>query len=169
MVADSDQPEVLKQQIEHWKQMARKHEGRAKENATAAAKLKKIEDANKTELERALEAQKAAEEERDKAWGQHHRVMADATHDLPVELIDLLGSGTEEQISERAQVFAQAIDARAQQIAEKMVADQNGGGWQPGTGSVRPVESMRPGSAPAQGGTPQTPDEWFRAVVNQRE
>lgn len=168
MSADSDDPEVLKQQAEHWKQMARKNESRARENSSAAKRLKEIEDADKSELQRANEAREAAESERDQARAQHNRVMAAASNDLPVELIDLLGSGTEDEINERAQTFATVIDARAQEIAEQMAAN-NGGGWQPGTGSARPVESMRPGSAPAQGGTPATADDWFRSLLGQRE
>ena len=44
-----------------WKAEARKWESRAKENSQAAARLAEIEDANKTEVQRATEAQEAAE------------------------------------------------------------------------------------------------------------
>lgn len=45
-----------------WKAEARKWEARAKENSTAAARLAEIEDASKTEAQKAAEARKAAEE-----------------------------------------------------------------------------------------------------------
>lgn len=40
-------------EVSKWKAMARKHESESKANATAAAKLAKIEESSKTELERA--------------------------------------------------------------------------------------------------------------------
>ena len=45
-----------------WKAMARKWEKLAKENSGAAKKLSEIEEANKSELEKALEAKKSAED-----------------------------------------------------------------------------------------------------------
>jgi len=157
-------PAELQRQLDHWKTQARKHEGRAKSNAAAAAKLQELEDANKSELEKALEAQKAAETQRDEALNTHSRVMAAAAHNLPVELIDHLGSGTDEEVNERAGLFSRVIETRAQELAEQIVAGRNG---VPSTGG-RPVESLRPGSQPSQGGTPTTPDEWFRNLLQDR-
>jgi hypothetical protein len=159
-------PEELASQVAHWKSMARKNEDRAKANADAAKELKAIKDAGKSELERAQEALAETTRERDEARASHERVMAAAMHDLPVELIDDLGSGTSEEISARAERFATAINSRAQQLAEQIAASRNGGSepWYPGTGR-RPVESLRPGSAPASGGTPATPDGIFRKMV----
>jgi hypothetical protein len=42
--------------VDHWRAMARKHEGRAKENAAAAKELADIKAANATDLERAVHA-----------------------------------------------------------------------------------------------------------------
>lgn len=47
--------------VEFWKQKAREQETRAKANATAAQRLQEIEDASKTEQQRATEALSAAE------------------------------------------------------------------------------------------------------------
>lgn len=159
-------PEQLNQELAKWKDLARKHEKNAKANSAAAKQLQEIEDANKTELQKALDAQKAAEEERDTAIMTHNRVMAAAAHNLPVELIDDLGSGTEEEITARAERIASAIDTRARALAEQM-AQGNGSGMLPRSGA-RPVESMRAGSAPANGDTPNTLDGWFRNLVSNR-
>lgn len=50
-----------------WKAEARKWEQRAKENKTAAERLAEIEEANKSEVEKAAERAKAAEERASKA------------------------------------------------------------------------------------------------------
>lgn len=155
----------LQRQLDHWKSQARKHEARAKSNSAAAQRLQELEDANKSELTKAQEAQRAAEEARDLALHTHSRVMAAAAYSLPVELIDYLGSGTDEEINETAELFAKAIETRAQELAQEIVSGRNG---TPSTGQGRPVESLRPGSQPASGGTPTTPDEWFRNLLQGR-
>jgi hypothetical protein len=159
-------PEALAAELDRIKKESRKWEGRAKANSEAASKLQEIENANKTELEKAQQAAADAAQQRDAALATHARVMAAAAHNLPVELIDHLGSGTEEEINERAEAIAKAIDERANAIAEQLVANAAAGrnGMPMG---ARPVESLRPGSAPASGGTPQTPDQWFRKLLGQ--
>jgi hypothetical protein len=99
--------------------------------------------------------------------------MAAAANDLPPELIDHLGTGTEDEINERAELFAQVIEATAQAIAEQLIADggyvRNGNGQQPTPPQqpgARPVESLRAGSAPA-GQAPATNEQWFRNLLNQ--
>lgn len=56
----------MQAEVDKWKAMARKHESQAKANADAAKKLKEIEDADKSDLEKAnsaaTEAAKRAEE-----------------------------------------------------------------------------------------------------------
>jgi hypothetical protein len=178
-----DQPDETAAQIAHWKEMARKHEKRAKENAAAAGRLKTIEDANKSELQRAQEAQAEAERQRDEAMFTHSRMMAAASNDLPVELIDFLGTGTEEEIGERAELLASTIEETARAIADQLILDMgitpevlaqlqagNGNGRNglspaPQQLGARPVESLRAGSAPT-GGTPNTNEQWFRNLVN---
>jgi hypothetical protein len=162
----SQDPDALAEELDKWRRESRKWEGRAKENSKAAAKLQEIEDANKTELEKALDAQRLAEEQRDAAVTTHSRVMAAAANNLPVELIDYLGSGTEDEINERAAGIAQVIERTAQELAQQIIAGQAGRNGLPM--GARPVESMRPGSAPASGGTPQSPDEWFRQLLDNR-
>lgn len=160
-------PEALAAELSKWKSAARKWEDRAKTNSQAAARLKEFEDANKTELQKAQDALAEAEAARDNALNTHARVMAAAANNLPVELIDYLGSGTDEEINERAEAIAKAIEERASAIAEQLVANA-AAGRNGQTLGARPIESLRPGSAPASGGMPQTPDDWFRNLVQNR-
>jgi hypothetical protein len=162
-------------ELAHWKEMARKHEKRAKVNADAAVRLKQLDQASMTEVERAQAAQRDAERERDEARDMHSRMMAAASNDLPVELIDFLGTGTEEEIGERAELLASSIEETAQAIAEQLlndkiasgeliVANGNGRNGQPQVVPGRPVESLRAGSAPA-GTAPATQEQWFRQLI----
>lgn len=164
----ANDPEALARDLENWKKEARKWEGRAKTNSEAADRLKQIEDANKTELQKAVDAQHEAEERAATALATHSRVMAAAANNLPVELIDILGSGTEQEISERAELVAKAIQTRAEAIAEQLVTERLAGAGRNGQQmGARPIESLRPGSAPSSGATPTTTDEWFRNLLNQ--
>ena len=163
----SETPEDLAAELAKWKTESRKWEGRAKTNSDAAARLREIEQSNMSALEKAQAAAADAEERASTALAMHNRVMAAAAHNLPVELIDHLGSGTEEDISERAELFARVIDTEVQNRVNDVLAQNAGRNGMPFTGA-RPVESMRAGSAPASGGTPSTPDEWFRRLLDAR-
>jgi hypothetical protein len=164
----ANDPEALATELDKWKKEARKWEGRAKTNSEAADKLKVIEDANKTELQKAQDAQRDAEERAATAVATHARVMAAAAHNLPVELIDHLGAGTDQEINDRAELIAKAINDRANTLAEQLVTERLAGAGRNGQQmGARPIESLRPGSAPSSGGTPTTTDEWFRNLLNQ--
>jgi hypothetical protein len=159
-------PEELTKQLKHWQKVAQRHERAARTNSDAAAKLKQIEDAGKTELQRAVEAQQAAERERDAALMQHSRMMAAAAHDLPPDLIDYLGEGTPEEIADKAEQLSQFIQDAARKLAEEIVAEsQQNGGRAPSTGRSRPVESMRLGAAPA-GSQDVSAESLFRNLIN---
>lgn len=61
---DQQQPEAQPkptETVDFWKQKAREQEKRAKENADAARRLSEIEDANKTEVQKAAERLSEAE------------------------------------------------------------------------------------------------------------
>lgn len=164
-----------KAEAEKWKALARKHERTAGQNADAAKRLKSIEDANKTELQRAQEAQQQAERQRDEALETHARIMAAATHDVPVDLIDFLGTGTAEEIDDRAQTLSGVIQAEATRLANQMFQAAgmdpsqlgNGNGSATAAGAAakaghRPVEAMGGGLTPASGTRPVTSDDWLR-------
>jgi hypothetical protein len=160
-----------------WQTLSRKHEGRAKENASAAAELKKIQDADKTELQLATERADEAERRATESAANHARVMAAATYDLPVDAIDLLGSGTDDEINNRAMSIATMINNRATEIAKRTV-EAMGLAWGGTPGSAptaqgaaglagRPVESMFAGGAPSPGAQPRTMEEVFRGMIHQ--
>ena len=162
--APEEQPD-LASELERWKANSRKNERRARENAAAAKELAEIKKAGMSDAER-LQAELAeATRERDEARTTHNRVMAAAAHDLPVELIDYIPSGTEDEMNDHAETIARVIQETATQLASQMVANQQG---RNGFAAARPVESMRAGSAPAGEQTPQTPDQWFRHLLDNR-
>lgn len=154
-------------EVEKWKAQSRKWEQRSKENSKAAARLQEIEQQNMSELEKAQAAAADAEQRATTATAMHNRVMAAAANNLPVDLIEDLGTGTEEEINERAERFARVIEEAVQSRVQELTAGNAGRNGQQFSGA-RPVESMRPGSAPSQGETPTTPDQWFRQLLDNR-
>lgn len=154
-----DDPEKLRQQIAHWKKQSRTHERAANKNSAAAAKLQQIEEGQKSELQKATEAREAAERERDAAHEQTNRMLAAAAHDLPTELIDFLGGGSAEEISERAEQLSSIIKAEV----DKRVGSSGNGGRRPA--GQRTVSAMRPGAAPAGTG-PGNMDQMFRQLIH---
>jgi hypothetical protein len=159
-------PEHLKAQIKHWQKTAQRHERTARNNSEAAAKLRELEDASKSELQKAVEAREAAERERDAVRAEHTRSLAAATHDLDPELTDYLGTGTDEEINDRAEQLAGIIKSAAERLAEQMVEQmsQNGGRASGGARRGRPVETMRPGAAPT-GSSAASANDMFRQLL----
>jgi hypothetical protein len=153
-------PDELMKQINHWKQTAQRHERTARDNSKAAAKLRELEEAQKSDLQKATEAREAAERERDAVIMQQNRMMAAAAHNLHADLIDYLGDGSAEEITARAEQLAGIIEARAQELAEEMTSHQPA--RQPNGG--RPVVNMRPGAAPSDARV-SSPDEMFRQLM----
>jgi hypothetical protein len=150
------------QDVAYWKSMARKHEDRAKGNAEAATRLRKLEDANKSALQLAEERAARAEQGQAEANAERHRLLAAATHGLTPELVDFLGTGTENEIFGRAEVLNTQIDAA---VNARLAAELAKYGIQPGrdqgqaAGSAqaaaslaqgrRPVQQLRSGNGPA--------------------
>jgi len=80
-----------------WKAMARKHEAEAKRNAEAAKKLAEIEDANKSDIERAAATTKAAEDRAVAAELRAMRLEVAASKGLtPAQAKRLVGTTVEE-------------------------------------------------------------------------
>lgn len=83
--------------VEFWKQKAREQEARAKANATAAQRLEEIENASKTEQQRATEALTAAEKRAADAEASALRLEVAAEKGLtPAQAKRLVGSSREE-------------------------------------------------------------------------
>lgn len=88
-----------KAEAEKWKALSRKNEVTAKENAAKAKRLDEIEEANKSELEKATEKVRLAEERATKA--ELDRVRSDVARDKGVP-IELLTANSEEAMVAQA-------------------------------------------------------------------
>lgn len=93
----TEQPETKPTEtVDFWKAKAREQERRAKANADAATRLQQIEDANKTEAQRAAEAL-TAEKARADAAEKRAAALAIATqHKLGPEDAELLANQPDE-------------------------------------------------------------------------
>lgn len=145
-----------------WKSLSRQHERqhlaalgfKSKDEIDqlrqAAQKYSEFEDTQKTELQRATERAQTVEQQLAELRSTNARLMAAATHNIPPDLIDLLGSGSDDEINARAEVLAERLKAAAPTA--------------PPT-SPRPVEALTPGAATASGSTAASPDEWIRRLA----
>jgi len=128
-------------------QEERKARRDAEKNLTALqARLQEFEDRDKTELQKAIERAEAAEKGASSMRVTNTRLMAAATHNIPANLIELLGDGTDEEIDAKAASLAAALASAAPPPTpaepEKKAPAQ-----------TRPVESLTAGAQPA-GETP---------------
>ena len=127
---------TLEQQLAKWKAMARKHEGQARANAKAAERLAQLEDANKTELERAKERAEKAEAAAKTADARAMRLEVAQAKGLSLSLATRLQGATREE-----------LEADADDLLKEMQPTGNGGsGGTPGHG--RPRETLRSGTSP---------------------
>ncbi|HEY9373813.1 hypothetical protein [Streptomyces sp.] len=145
-----------------WKALSRQHENKhlaalgfkskdeIEQLRQAAQKYQEFEDTQKSELQRATERAQGVEQQLADLRATNTRLMAAATHNIPPDLIDLLGSGSEDEINARAEMLAERLKASAPAAPP---AQQ------------RPVESLTPGAATASGGTEATPDQWIRRMA----
>lgn len=145
-----------------WKALSRQHENKhlaalgfkSKDEITqlrqAAQKYGEFEETQKSEIQKATERAQTFEQQLADERSQNARLLAAATHNIPPELIELLGSGTTEEIGARAEVLAERLKAAAPA---------------PAPTSARPVESLTPGAAPASSAGGATPDQWIRGLA----
>lgn len=136
---EGDPPEEPdpKAEVEKWKALARKHEAEAKKNRAAASRLSEIEDANKSEIERATAAAQAAEDRATTAEREVTRLRIATRKGLPENLAARLRGDTEEELEADADELLAIVKG----------PDQEGG--EPDTGiQRRPQERLRPGSRP---------------------
>jgi len=94
--ADEPTIEDLKKELEEWKSHSRTWETRAKENKSAADRIKEIEDANKTELEKAQERVSALEDELNSSKKQALRSNIIAEFSLDPEDAEVLLTASDE-------------------------------------------------------------------------
>lgn len=118
--------------------------------------LAQYRDAEKTELQKAQEAAKRYEQELNTTRVANARLMAAVAHDLPPDLIDLLGDGTDEEIDARAKLLAEKLAAAAPAPASEPA--------KPTATPTRPVEALKPGGRPATQ-EPEDPNDWLRRLA----
>jgi hypothetical protein len=87
-------PEDPQAELAKWKALSRQHEARAKENADKALKFDAAEEANKTELQKALDRAEAAEKVAQAATVDSLRARTAAAKGVPQQL--LTGTTVEE-------------------------------------------------------------------------
>jgi hypothetical protein len=92
-----------------------------------------MEEASKTELQREREAREALQLERDQLQIGYTRMELAAMHNIPPDDIDLIGSGSREEMEARAQRLG-VLHAASTKTAPPP--------------SDRPVEGLRPGATP---------------------
>lgn len=144
-----------------WKSLARQHENKhlsalgfkSKDEIdvlrTAAEKYAEFEEAQKTEIQKATERAHTVEQQLADMRATNARLMAAATHNIPPDLIDLLGTGTDEEINQRAETLAERLKANTPPPSQ------------------RPVESLTPGASPASA-APVSPDAWIRGMAGRK-
>lgn len=135
-----------KAEAEKWKALARKHEANAKKNAADAKKLKELEDADKTESEKAADRAAAAEKRAAEAESRALRLEVAAEKGLtPSQAKRLVGTSREE------------LESDADELIEtfgKSTSDDNG--KKPPAPDGKPKESLKPGGSDP---TDDEPDE----------
>ena len=123
-----------------------KYRTEAKANAKAAEKLAAIEEASKSELDKAAERANAAEARAAAAEAQLIRKDIAASKGLKPEAAEFLTGATPEE-----------IEASADKLLALMPDPQRPPG--------RPVEQLQSGAVPASNQAPQDPNAWLRAAV----
>lgn len=143
-----------------WKALARQHENKhlgalgfkskdeIEQLRTSAQKYQEVEDAQKSETQKANERAQTFEQQLADERSQNARLLAAATHGIPPELIELLGGGTADEINARAEVLAERLKPAT-----------------PAPTPQRPVESLTPGASPASSAGDADPDKWIRQLA----
>ena len=170
-VMQENDPEELLKQVQHWRSTAQKHERASRDNSAAAKKWREQEEANKSDLQKAIEAREAAEERANTVTRQNERMLAAATHNLSPDLIDYIGGGSADEISERAEHLNGIIEAEVEKRVATRLQEHTGRRSQNQRTGGRPadqMQGMRAGAAPADNGI-MTSDQMFRQLIRSRD
>lgn len=142
--------------VDYWKQRARQNETQAKANADAAKRLQEIEDAQKTAEQKSAEQAAKVQRDLEAARSETLRYKAAATHRVSEDNFDLLGTGTEEEITARAQRVGSLEAALAERDQLKAELEALKGA----SSTPRPVDQLKPGAVPS-GVDDSYPAGWF--------
>lgn len=111
---------------------------------TKAEQFDKLQEASKSEQERAADAARQAQAEAQEARSEALRYKAAATHKVEADYFDLLGNGTEDEITSRAERVGGLLTELASLRAE--VEALRAG--KPAPTSSVPVTALKPGATP---------------------
>jgi hypothetical protein len=100
-------------ELEKWKALSRKNEDRAKANADKAKKFDEIEEANKSEIEKATSRAEEAEKEVSAAKKDLALERVARKHNLSDEDVALLALIPADQIEAQAEVLAKRSDPKS--------------------------------------------------------
>lgn len=112
-----------------------------------AAKLAEFEESQRTEAEKVTARAAAAERERDEARAQSLRYDAALEHGISKDYFDMLGSGTQDDITSRAQRLGGLLKVQAEneQLKAELDALRQG---KPAPANGRPTPALKPGATP---------------------
>jgi len=120
-----------------WKAQSRKHEGRSKENADAAKRLKELEDANKSETQKLADDKAASDKVAASAQGELLRLRVAMRKGLTEVQAKRLVGDTEEE-----------LEADAEELLASFKPADSDTDDGPKTKPTRPKERLRSGAAP---------------------
>jgi hypothetical protein len=124
--------EQLQAELAKVRKEAAGYRTKLREAEPLVKKAQEAEEANKTEVQRALERAEAAEKINADLQVGYTRMEIAAARNIPPDLIDFLGSGSREEMEERAERLLTRIPSTST----------------PPPPSNRPVEGLRPGASP---------------------
>lgn len=131
-------PTWARESLTKANQEAAKYRTQVNELKPLADQFRALEESTKSDVQRATEAAEAARRDAENARAEAVRYKAAATYGIPADHFDLLGSGTEEEITARAEKLA------------ALIAAQNTPSPPPSAPQRRPVEQLRPGATPSE-------------------
>lgn len=133
--------------VEFWKQKSREQEARAKANADAAQELATIRESQKSESEKQADATARAVKDAADARAEALAYKVAAAHGVTPDNFDLLGTGTEEAITARAERIGGLLKIQAENERLKAELEALRAG-KPSPTSSRPVADLKPGATP---------------------
>lgn len=139
-----------------WKALARKHEAQAKANADAAKKLKELEDADKSEAQKAADKAAEAEKRAQEAEMRALRLEVAAEKNLtPAQAKRLAGTTKEELEADADELLESFKPAESSEGDDKSKTGPGG----------RPKERLKPGAGPDD--DPEVnPDELAKKILS---
>jgi hypothetical protein len=133
-----------KAEAEKWKELARKHEARAKENADAAKTLKDVKDQSKSEIERLAEAVRESTKRQEETERRAIRAEVAQAKGLTAQQARRLVGETREEME------ADAADLLAAFTPAKKEGDGDGEQKPPGSRQEKLRGGGEPDSTPAE-------------------